>query len=163
MEGEIIINQSNSDGRFYQELSKCTDFFLVGGFDNIKREGVIKLYKLNKETKGIKFLQDIEFEKYDLSNNDTETQNQNKTLNDNTNEQTRTKTNNVDPDATQSDICRKEENNETKPEIFMGFNGAISSIIQSKSTFNILVSCYDGKIIKLSKPNLEIYGKKLNY
>ena len=48
-------------------------------------------------------------------------------------------------------------------ESFEGFNGAISSIIQSTSTLNILVSCYDGKISLLSKINLELYGKELKY
>ena len=48
-------------------------------------------------------------------------------------------------------------------ESFEGFKGAISSIIQSTSTGNILVSCYDGKISLLSKINLELYGKELNF
>ena len=47
--------------------------------------------------------------------------------------------------------------NVTKNEVFHGFEGAISSIIQSISSWNILVSCYDGKISLLSKINLEMY------
>ena len=45
---------------------------------------------------------------------------------------------------------------------FNGFKGAISSIIQSSSRQNILVSCYDGKIYLLSKPNLKAYGVNSN-
>ena len=44
-----------------------TDYFLVGGFDNEKREGKIKLYKVNFseniENTNIEFIQDIEFQK----------------------------------------------------------------------------------------------------
>ena len=47
--------------------------------------------------------------------------------------------------------------NDTENEVFHGFEGAISSIIQSISSWNILVSCYDGKISLLSKINLEMY------
>ena len=65
MNKELEINQLKYNCPSNQELCKYTDFFLVGGYDNIRREGLIKLYKLNKEGKGIKFLQDIEFEKYD--------------------------------------------------------------------------------------------------
>ena len=166
MNKELEINQLKYNCPSNQELCKYTDFFLVGGYDKIRREGLIKLYKLNKEGKGIKFLQDIEFEKYDLSNKIEENQNQNEILKNNTNDETRAKTDNNNLNDTQSDIGLNEPNNEKsylKPEIFMGFNGAISSIIQSKKTFNILVSCYDGKISILSRPNFTIYGKKLNY
>ena len=44
-----------------------TDYFLVAGFDNEKREGKIKLYKVNFneniENTNIEFIQDIEFQK----------------------------------------------------------------------------------------------------
>ena len=170
---KMTINETKADTQRSQDLThsnqdlcKSTDFFLVGGFDNIRREGLIKLYKLNKEGKGIKFLQDIEFEKYDLPNKKTETQNQNQILKNKLNDETRTKTDKVDLNATLSDIEFKNNNielSEQNPETFMGFNGAISSIIQSKSTFNILVSCYDGKVSKLSTPNLVMYGQNLNY
>ena len=59
---EVKIIQDSGDGR-----TKDTDYFFVGGFDNEKREGKIKLYKVNfnddmKNTE-IEFIQDIEFRK----------------------------------------------------------------------------------------------------
>ena len=87
-----------------------TEFFLVGGFDNEKYIGSIKLYKVIYSSKAfnikIEYLQDIEFEKNDE---------------------------------------------------FEGFEGAVSCIIQSTYTGNILATCYDGNIYKLSKPNLSFY------
>ena len=62
-----------------------------------------------------------------------------------------------DIEIQKSDILSKPDN-----EIFEGFDGAISSIIQSKYKGNILVSCYDGKIYLFSKPNLEYYKNKYN-
>ena len=56
----------------------------------------------------------------------------------------------------------KSKGEKNEKENFHGFKGAISSIIQSSETKNILVSCYDGKIYLLSKLNLEGYGEKLN-
>ena len=43
---------------------------------------------------------------------------------------------------------------------FPGFQGAVSSIIQSKDYENILVSCYDGNDYLLSRPNLQYYKEK---
>ena len=86
---------------------KDLEYFLVGGFDNDKCEGKIKLYKIfYKEKEKIEFLQDIEIQ---------------------------------------------------RNEIFKGFKGAISSIIQSTQYGNILASCYDGNIYLLSIPNLDFY------
>ena len=87
-----------------------TNFFLVGGFDNEKYEGKIRLYKVIYNDKAyktkIEYLQDIEFE-----------------LNDK----------------------------------FGGFEGPISCITQSTYYGNILVSCYDGNVYKLSNPDLSFY------
>ena len=98
----------NNDVEIY-----TTEFFLVGGFDNDKCEGKIKLYKMvyneDPTEAKIEYLQDIEFKK-------------------------------------------------TKE--FSGFEGAISSIIQSKKHGNILASCYDGKVYLLSRPNLQYYLEK---
>ena len=113
-----------------QENTKETDFFLVAGFENKKREGKIQLFKLEREggqeskVKGIKFLQDIDIE-------ETE------------------------------EILREDEKvKNKKPVKFKGFRGAITSIIQSKENFNILASCYDGKIYLLSEPNIKKYRDK---
>lgn len=93
------------------ECKKLKDdkYFLIGGFDEEKEEGQIKLYKLisnkyNKDLFEIEFIQDIEFEKNDK---------------------------------------------------FGGFEGPISSLIQSKYKRNILASCYDGNIYKFSPINLD--------
>ena len=90
-----------------------TDYFLVGGFDQEKRCGLIKLYKakfgINEKETNIDFVQDIEFEK-------------------------------------------------TKN--FYSFNGAISSIIQSKNKGNVLITCYDGNVYLLSLPNLNFICQK---
>ena len=60
-------------------------------------------------------------------------------------------------------MCDK-TSNEIKTTKFKGlFSGAINSIIQNQSTWNILAGCYDGKIYLLSKPNLISYGVDLNY
>ena len=95
---------------------KETEYFLVGGFDNYKSEGMIKLYKIlycnDACDAKIEYLQDIVFDR-----------------NDN----------------------------------FEGFKGAINCIIQTKKSKNkekILVSCYDGNIYLLSKPNLDYYLKE---
>ena len=89
-----------------------TNYFLIGGFNNEKYIGQIKLYKVIPANKPfntkIEFLQDIEFEK-----------------NDN----------------------------------FGGFEGPISCIIQSSYYGNIIATCYDGNIYKLSSPDLSFYMK----
>ena len=89
---------------------KDTDYFFVGGFDPLKKEGAIKLFKIiygatAKGTK-IEFKQDIIFE-YN--------------------------------------------------EKFEGFGGPISSIIQSKATGNVLVTCYDGNVYLFTPPNIDYY------
>ena len=123
--------------------NKGTEFFLVGGFDKILREGKIKLFMLKKDNnkRKIQFLQDIEIEKNNKWTEKEEEELQSKK-----------------PDI------KEEENKEKKEELkvpdnkkFYGFHGAISSIIQSSSRKNILVSCYDGKIYLFTKPNLSLY------
>ena len=66
-------------------------------------------------------------------------------------------------DKTEEIITKEEENQNKVSEKFKGFKGAITSMIQSTITKNILVSCYDGKIYLLSRPNMEYYGVELNY
>ena len=43
------------------KYEKETDYFLVGGFDNDKEEGSIKIFKLLYDKTDIEFIQDIEF------------------------------------------------------------------------------------------------------
>ena len=101
---QLFINKKESNV-LTKDLVK-TNFFLVGGFDQEKSYGLIKLYKakfgINKEETKIKFVQDIVFE---------------------------------------------------KTENFNSFNGAISSIIQSKNEGNILITCSDGNVYLLTLPN----------
>ena len=40
---------------------------------------------------------------------------------------------------------------------FKGFNGQISSIVQSRTTGNIIVTCWDGNVHLFKPPNLEIF------
>ena len=88
-----------------------TDYFFIGGFDPIKGEGVIKLYKIivNYDPSKIKieFCQDIIF-----------------------------------------------EDEEKK---FYGFNGAITSMVQSKATGQFLISCSDGNINLFSPANINYF------
>ena len=87
-----------------------TKFFFVSAFDDKKREGIIKLYKIiipdKIENTKIKFLQNIE-------------------------------------------IDNKGD--------FKGFEGQIKSIIQSRITGNIIVTCANGKIYLFTQPNLSLY------
>ena len=89
---------------------KDTDYFLVGGFDPPKKEGIIKLFKIIYGATAwgakIEFMQDIVFE-----------------YNEN----------------------------------FEGFEEPISSIIQSKVTGNVLVTCYDGNVYLFTPPNIDYY------
>ena len=139
-----------------------TDFFLVGGFDQMRGEGLIKLYKLiddeNIKQKKIKFLQDIEFKKYAAPEKEEEYEKKIEST-----ETTKTKTINMDNTIIPYYINQSQKIFSVENETFEGFNGAISSIIQSTYSMHILVSCYDGKISLLSKINLELYGKELNY
>ena len=89
---------------------KILNFFFVSAFDDKKREGIIKLYKIiipdKIENTKIKFLQNIE-------------------------------------------IDNKGD--------FKGFEGQIKSIIQSRITGNIIVTCANGKIYLFTQPNLSLY------
>ena len=101
---EIMILMDNK----YNNKMIGTEYFLVGGFNSIKKQGVIKLYKIyfnndNFELTKIEYIQDIEI-----------------------------KQNNI-------------------------FKGAITCIIQSNYTGNILITCSDGKVCKFSSPNMKKY------
>ena len=152
--GYMLINQ--------RDKGKGTEFFLAGGFDKIKRQGKIKLFKLYKNKKSgetkIIFLQDIEFE-----NNIVPPSKNTHIIKEESylekSETTVETTQNIQMNESSS-IFDRDENN---LEIFKGFDGAVTSIIQAESNFDILVSCADGKINLFSKPDLQIYGKFLKY
>ena len=129
-----------------------TRFFLAGGFDTILGEGKIKLFKLidgENTAKKIKFLQDIEIDKYEPEIIKTASNN-GEAKEDEKGGENKVKT-------------EKKDNTNKDGEHFTGFHGAISSIIQSTIEKYILVSCYDGKICLFSKPNLELYNLELDY
>ena len=118
---KVINNNENYDVEMADQTYKKnieiidTEYFLVGGYNDEKREGVVKLYKIiltgNVEDTKIKFLQNIEI----IGN-------------------------------------RK----------FDDFGIQIKSIIQSRITGNIIITCADGKIHLFTKPNLDFYIKKQN-
>ena len=80
---ELEFENDNSEKKFYKtenfevfcfcplydiiqtnnKFEKETEYFLVGGFDNDKGEGLIKLFKFIYNKTDIEFIQDIEFEK----------------------------------------------------------------------------------------------------
>ena len=88
-----------------------TDYFFVGGFDQERAKGAIKLYKIyfdyypNKIT--IKFVHDIILE--------------------------------------------------NEKEDFYGFNGAVTSIVQSYETGEFLISCSDGNICLFTQANINYF------
>ena len=112
----------------YKKIMIETEYFLVGGFDTIKRKGLIKLYRLNYNNDNfnltdIKYIQDIDIKKKykkDL-------------------------------------IIEKNINNEKNSENFFnfkGFKGPITCITQSKFTGNILITCLDGNVYLFTFPNI---------
>ena len=99
-------NLDNIDDEYKKNIKiKETDYFLVGGFDEEKRRGAIKLYKVNFNeqlyNRKIEYLQDIELDDF--------------------------------------------------------FEGPINCIIQSRTSGNILVTCYNGNIYLFSQPNINFY------
>ena len=56
----------------------------------------------------------------------------------------------------------KDNNNKKnkQKEYFKGFKGPISSIIQSTSNGNIIITCWDGNVYLFSKPNLDYLEKR---
>ena len=99
-------NLDNIDDEYKKNIKiKETYYFLVGGLDEEKRRGVIKLYKVNFNEKSynkkLEYLQDIELDEF--------------------------------------------------------FEGPINCIIQSRTSGNILATCYNGNIYLFSMPNINFY------
>ena len=101
----LLINES----KYILEDSvkiKESDYFLVGGFDKKRKQGIIKLYKIIYEEKiSIEYIQDIKL---------------------------------FDKD-------------------FKGFKGPISCITQSKKNKNLLITCWDGNVYLVNKPDIHFY------
>ena len=137
--GNILDNNENE-----KVESIKTNYFLVGGLDEETRCGLIKLYKAkygkNADDTYIEFIQDITIErterKFEIPKNEKENNLQNEKINE------------------YKKRILKDRNT------FNRFGGPISSIIQSRSTGNILVTCYDGHVYLLTPPNLDYYLSK---
>ena len=69
----------------------------------------------------------------------------------------------IEIDKTEEILTNEEIIENKQKDKFNGFKGAISCMIQSSYTKNILISCYDGKVYLLSRPDLIYYGVDLNY
>ena len=168
----LIKNENITQGKILDTYEKDnvetikTNYFLVGGFDGNSRRGLIKLYKAifneTYEKTDIEFIQDIEIENVTKNNENIDKQE----------EEESSKTNEVKNENSSGkkfdyrDDKQVEKLNEYKKKIFKesntfkGFAGPVSSIIQSSSTGNILVTCYDGHVYLLTPPNLDYYLRK---
>ena len=105
----LLVNKSYENNKKSSKIYD-TNYFFVGGFDQEKGIGAIKLYKINFEYQvyntTISFIQDIIFD---------------------------------------------EDKN------FEGFDGPITSIIQTNDTGNFLISCYNGYVYLFSPANLNYF------
>ena len=104
---QILLVNNNHGNRKKKSQIYDTNYFFIGGFDQEKRIGSIRLYKINFEYQAynttINYIQDIYFD-------------------------------------------------------FEGFfNGAITSIVQTKETGNFLISCSDGNICLFSMANINYF------
>jgi len=97
-----------------------TNYFFVGGFEEKKQMGMIKLYRILEEENKvqIELVQDIIFEE---------------------------------------EIADERENELIEKNQFFKFKRNISSILQSKLTGEILVTCWDGNVYLFSEPNIIYY------
>ena len=113
-----------------------TDFFFVGGFDEEKREGMIKLYKINYNNNkiDIEFIQDIIITGRNNSNNSY----------------------NSDNSFNNSDSNNSSDSN---GKAFKGFGRSITCIIQSNIIGNILVTSLDGNVCLFKPPNIDYFLK----
>ena len=139
-----------------------TNYFLVGGFEKDKNQGLIKLYKIivieeteekeeKKETKEkesninltLEFIENITID--------------------------HKKINKFYSIITKKEVKNEGKGNKSKYEInisykevknsysFSGFNRTISCIIQSKKTGKILITSWDGNVYLFSQPNINHY------
>ena len=134
-----------------------TNYFFVGGFDQDSRQGLIKLYKANFNAKDdetpIEFIQDIKIEE-EIENiysnepkENKEEESQGLSYGRKISERITQSKQNMD------DILNMMKKNN----YFISFDGPITSIIQSSTTGNILVTCLDGKVYLLTPPNIDYY------
>ena len=103
-------NEINDDTNLFENIMEETDYVLVGGYDEEKMEGIIKLFKI------------LFSEKY----------------------------NEIKLDYIQDITIEKNEK-------FEGFGNAVSCITQSKTTGNIITTCWDGKVQLFNPPNIDFF------
>lgn len=133
-----------------------TNYFLVGGFDQNIRRGIIKLYKANfdenPENTYITYIQDIEIDNvYKDNTYISEIINKKEDLALNNEEKNQ-------GDLQKQKMLFDYKVKTLKERInFNGFGGPITSLIQSSLYGNILATCYDGNVYLLTPPNLEYY------
>ena len=117
-------DEINIDEKYRENIQKeNTDYLFISGFDNDKRQGTIKLYKIIPSSKS---------DETQIKNNDNSEETTIKYI---------------------QDITIDDEN-------FEDFEGAISCMIQSSITGNILVTCENGNVYLFSQPNIEYYLRK---
>ena len=164
-----------------------TNYFFIGGFDTNTRYGLIKLYKAifsdNPEETKIEYIQDIVIEEtireIDISQINVENEfiknnnsNNEPIKNDNSNNESIKNCNSNNKETNKELSINVEEKKDLNSEqklrenaikklkemnSFKGFKGPVTSIIQSSSTGNILVTCHDGKVYLFTPPNLDYY------
>ena len=139
-----------------------TNYFLVGGFEKDKNQGLIKLYKIivieeteekeeKKETKEKESYINLTLEFIENITIDHK------------------KINKFYSIITKKEVKNEGKGNKSKYEInisykevknsysFSGFNRTISCIIQSKKTGKILITSWDGNVYLFSQPNINHY------
>ena len=168
----IIKKDDLNNGNILNENSrekiekKITNYFLVGGYNQETRCGLIKLYKAifneKEDDTYIIYIQDIEIDKVVRNEIDLTLlveESQADLVNIIPNEDSsknREKPGKKDNLNSQQLLEIKKKKLKEKS-TFNGFNGPISSIIQSSINGNIVVTCYDGNIYLLTPPNLDYY------
>ena len=148
-----------------------TNYFLVGGFDEDSRCGLIKLYKANfgedSDDTYIEFIQDIEIEK--VSKNQEENPHKEKKVEEQINNEDDAAHNKNNENSIEKENISSSKNEKfaeyqkklyKERNTFNGFVGPVSSIIQSSLTGHILATCYDGHVYLFTPPNLEYYLEK---
>ena len=141
---EIILKEENNN------MKNNSKYFFVGGFDEDLRQGLIKLYKAY-------FDEPIEKNKIEFIINIVIEHEEKKEVE-------------IYKKKSQEEIIRnqiynkkgknKEYNIVKINQNFKGFRGPITSIMQTSSSGNILVSCEDGNIYLFTMPNLDFFLSK---
>ena len=158
---KIDKDKNKNESILSEEIHKIegikTNYFFVGGFDQDSRQGLIKLYKANfsedPKNTTIEFIQDIKIEE-EIENIYSDELKANKMEENKGSSYEKSNSERIAQDKQNINgvISIMKKNN-----YFISFDGPITSIIQSSTTGNILVTCLDGKIYLLTPPNIDYY------